>query len=177
MGCVLGREVSSGLVHNGREEKREGVNYEKKSKSISTAESTETLEVKGAENVTVDNEAVEANEGDVTKKEDKAEHDEKPRKERRRSKPDPRLSNPPKHKHGEQVAAGWPSWLSAHVGEAIDGWLPRRADTFEKIDKVAFRLVFVYIHFYSPELHFCLLMLTVYVSFFLFSIDWSRDIQ
>ncbi|KAH0726742.1 hypothetical protein KY290_002524 [Solanum tuberosum] len=136
MGCVLGREVSSGLVHNGREEKREGgVHYEKKSQSIS-AELTETLEVKGAENVTVHTEVVEADEGDETKKDDKAEHDGKSRKEKRRSKPDPRLSNPPKHKHGEQVAAGWPSWLSAHVGEAIDGWLPRRADTFEKIDKI-----------------------------------------
>ncbi|KAB8091789.1 hypothetical protein EE612_017402 [Oryza sativa] len=37
---------------------------------------------------------------------------------------------------GEQVAAGWPAWLSAVVGEAIDGWTPRRADSFEKIDKV-----------------------------------------
>lgn len=143
MGCVLGREVSSGLVHNGREEKREGVHYEKKSQNISV-ESTETLEVKGAENVTVHTEVVEADEGDETKKDDKAEHDGKSRKEKRRSKPDPRLSNPPKHKHGEQVAAGWPSWLSAHVGEAIDGWLPRRADTFEKIDKVAFKISFCF---------------------------------
>nr|AAO00712.1 transposon protein, putative, unclassified [Oryza sativa Japonica Group] len=37
---------------------------------------------------------------------------------------------------GEQVAAGWPAWLSAVVGEAIDGWTLRRADSFEKIDKV-----------------------------------------
>jgi len=37
---------------------------------------------------------------------------------------------------GEQVAAGWPAWLSAVAGEAIDGWTPRRADSFEKIDKV-----------------------------------------
>ncbi|KAL5217288.1 hypothetical protein ABZP36_017972 [Zizania latifolia] len=37
---------------------------------------------------------------------------------------------------GEQVAAGWPAWLSAVVGEAIDGWTPRRADSFEKIDKI-----------------------------------------
>lgn len=152
MGCVLGREVSSGLVHNGREEKREGVNHEKKSQNVNV-ESTETVEVKGAENVTVGDEAVEANEADVTKKDDKAEHEGKPRKEKRRSKPDPRLSNPPKHKHGEQVAAGWPSWLSAHVGEAIDGWLPRRADTFEKIDKVAFK---IYLNISSsPELDFC----------------------
>lgn len=58
------------------------------------------------------------------------------RGDRRRSKPNPRLSNPPKHVHGEQVAAGWPSWLSAVAGEAINGWTPRRADTFEKIDKI-----------------------------------------
>ncbi|CAM0907326.1 unnamed protein product [Alopecurus aequalis] len=37
---------------------------------------------------------------------------------------------------GEQVAAGWPAWLSAVAGEAINGWTPRRADSFEKIDKI-----------------------------------------
>lgn len=59
------------------------------------------------------------------------------RKHRKRSsRPNPRLSNPPKNVHGEQVAAGWPSWLSAVAGEAINGWTPRRADTFEKLDKV-----------------------------------------
>lgn len=54
----------------------------------------------------------------------------------RSSKPNPRRSNPPKHVHGEQVAAGWPSWLSEFAGEAINGWTPRRADSFEKLDKV-----------------------------------------
>jgi hypothetical protein len=42
----------------------------------------------------------------------------------------------PKATEGEQVAAGWPSWLAAVAGEAIKGWLPRRADSFEKLDKV-----------------------------------------
>ena len=37
----------------------------------------------------------------------------------------------------EQVIAGWPSWLAEAAGEAINGWLPRRADTFEKLDKVS----------------------------------------
>jgi len=55
---------------------------------------------------------------------------------RRSSKPNPRLSNPPNHVHGEQVAAGWPSWLSKVAGEAINGLIPRRADTFEKLNKV-----------------------------------------
>lgn len=47
-----------------------------------------------------------------------------------------RLSNLPKHVEGEQVAAGWPAWLSAVAGEAIRGWIPRRADSFEKLDKI-----------------------------------------
>lgn len=36
-----------------------------------------------------------------------------------------------------QVAAGWPSWLTAVAGEAIKGWVPRKADSFEKLDKVS----------------------------------------
>ncbi|XP_027338056.1 probable serine/threonine-protein kinase At1g09600 [Abrus precatorius] len=37
---------------------------------------------------------------------------------------------------GAQVLAGWPSWLTAVAGEAISGWIPRRADSFEKMDKI-----------------------------------------
>lgn len=37
---------------------------------------------------------------------------------------------------GEHVAAGWPSWLSAAAGEAIDGWLPLRSDSFKRLEKV-----------------------------------------
>ncbi|XP_051117990.1 cyclin-dependent kinase C-2 C-like isoform X2 [Andrographis paniculata] len=37
---------------------------------------------------------------------------------------------------GELVAAGWPAWLSSVAGEAIDGWLPLRADLFERLDKI-----------------------------------------
>lgn len=38
---------------------------------------------------------------------------------------------------GDEVVAGWPSWLTSVAGEAIKGWQPRRADAFEKIDKVS----------------------------------------
>lgn len=48
----------------------------------------------------------------------------------------PRFGNPPRHIEGEQVAAGWPAWLTAVAGEAIKGWIPRRADSFEKLDKI-----------------------------------------
>lgn len=37
---------------------------------------------------------------------------------------------------GAQVVAGWPTWLTAVAGEAIKGWIPRRAESFEKLDKV-----------------------------------------
>ncbi|KAL3515751.1 hypothetical protein ACH5RR_022653 [Cinchona calisaya] len=37
---------------------------------------------------------------------------------------------------GAQVVAGWPSWLTAAAGEAIKGWIPRKADSFEKLDKI-----------------------------------------
>ncbi|KAM5581318.1 putative serine/threonine-protein kinase [Rosa sericea] len=36
----------------------------------------------------------------------------------------------------EQVAAGWPSWLSAAAGEAIYGWVPLKADAYEKLEKI-----------------------------------------
>ncbi|GER25334.1 protein kinase superfamily protein [Striga asiatica] len=37
---------------------------------------------------------------------------------------------------GSQVVAGWPSWLTSVAGEAIKGWIPRKADSFEKLDKI-----------------------------------------
>ncbi|XAR55662.1 Cyclin-dependent kinase [Bertholletia excelsa] len=37
---------------------------------------------------------------------------------------------------GEQIAAGWPQWLTSVAGEAIHGWVPRSADSFEKLHKI-----------------------------------------
>lgn len=37
-------------------------------------------------------------------------------------------------------AEAWPTWLSAVAGDEIKGWKPRRANTFEKLDKVTKRL-------------------------------------
>ncbi|KAK6946716.1 Protein kinase domain [Dillenia turbinata] len=48
----------------------------------------------------------------------------------------PGMGTLPKAVEGEQVAAGWPPWLAAVAGEAIRGWVPRRADSFEKLDKI-----------------------------------------
>lgn len=35
----------------------------------------------------------------------------------------------------EHAAAGWPSWLVSVAGEAVKGWLPRKANSFEKLYK------------------------------------------
>ncbi|KAJ4846932.1 hypothetical protein Tsubulata_010334 [Turnera subulata] len=48
----------------------------------------------------------------------------------------PRILSLPHGERGSQVVAGWPPWLTAVAGEAIDGWVPRRADSFEKLDKL-----------------------------------------
>ncbi|KAL1538742.1 Cyclin-dependent kinase C-2 C [Salvia divinorum] len=37
---------------------------------------------------------------------------------------------------GDLIAAGWPSWLTAVAAEAIDGWVPLRADAYERLDKI-----------------------------------------
>lgn len=47
-----------------------------------------------------------------------------------------RIVTLPKGERGAQVLAGWPSWLTAVAGEAINGWIPRRADSYEKLEKV-----------------------------------------
>ncbi|XP_065617392.1 probable serine/threonine-protein kinase At1g54610, partial [Quercus suber] len=116
MGCVFGREVKQSSV--GRERRKE-------------EEVEEDNEVRVERVVEVGGEA----QNGEHSKEKEEERSVRPKK-RSSSRPNPRLSNPVKHVHGEQVAAGWPSWLSAVAGEAINGWTPRRADTFEKLDKI-----------------------------------------
>ncbi|XVF62662.1 hypothetical protein PTKIN_Ptkin09bG0026400 [Pterospermum kingtungense] len=134
MGCVFGKEVSGRPV--GREERKR----EEASRVVAKkAEREEEVVRNGSNSNRMDVEVAVA--------EEKTAEDEaaasaaaaaaaKARAKRRSSRPNPRLSNPPKHVHGEQVAAGWPSWLSSVAGEAISGWTPRRADSFEKIDKI-----------------------------------------
>lgn len=46
------------------------------------------------------------------------------------------VSNIHNHIEAEQVAAGWPSWLSSVAGEAIQGWVPMQADAFQRLDVV-----------------------------------------
>ncbi|XP_061349374.1 probable serine/threonine-protein kinase At1g54610 [Gastrolobium bilobum] len=129
MGCVISREVSSGVVSEVKEEKSLKVESNKKVDEVSTSRAEGSIG--------------EVQNGEKEKEKDKEKEEkggddgvQRPRGERRRSKPNPRLSNPPKHLQGEQVAAGWPPWLTTVCGEALSGWIPRKADTFEKIDKI-----------------------------------------
>ncbi|MCD7448518.1 Cyclin-dependent kinase 12 [Datura stramonium] len=70
----------------------------------------------------------------------------------RRWKPNQGLSGGvPKGIEGELVVAGWPNWLVAVAGDALNGWLPRRADTFEKIEKLARELLHLYLVFDCME--------------------------
>ncbi|OIV90232.1 hypothetical protein TanjilG_01428 [Lupinus angustifolius] len=36
----------------------------------------------------------------------------------------------------ELNAAGWPPWLTASAAEAIQGWIPLKADSFQKLEKI-----------------------------------------
>ena len=122
MGCVFGREVSSS--GSPRSEVVVGEEREKERQRDLAVQSGRREKVRVQ------------NDGDES--EEKKDVSAKQRGERRRSRPNTRLSNPPKCANGEQVAAGWPAWLSDVAGEAINGWTPRRVDTFEKLDKASF---------------------------------------
>ncbi|KAK9288922.1 hypothetical protein L1049_017393 [Liquidambar formosana] len=134
MGCVFGREISAGpeseAVEKKERERKEGRGFDgsvsERKEEVRVAKASAAEEGGGG--------GGEVRNGGDRKGEEKDGGTRPPR--RRSGKPNPRLSNPPKHVHGEQVAAGWPSWLSAVAGEAINGWTPRRADTFEKLDKI-----------------------------------------
>ncbi|EPS63562.1 hypothetical protein M569_11221, partial [Genlisea aurea] len=46
------------------------------------------------------------------------------------------IGNVPLAVEAEAIAAGWPPWLVRVAGEAIRGWIPRKAESFEKHDKI-----------------------------------------
>ncbi|KAI4987280.1 hypothetical protein ZWY2020_020080 [Hordeum vulgare] len=47
-----------------------------------------------------------------------------------------RLGNLHRYIECEQVAVGWPAWLSAVAAEAVQGWVPLKAENFEKLEKI-----------------------------------------
>ncbi|CAN6472218.1 unnamed protein product [Victoria cruziana] len=117
MGCALGRPLTDRA--DGLKPERSAVFSGRKTESLKLDDASEAERAKGI--------AEKGQEDAVAVAE---------RRERRRAKSNPRPSNPPGNLHGEQVAAGWPAWLSQVAGEAINGWVPRRADSFQKLDKI-----------------------------------------
>ncbi|KAG6701585.1 hypothetical protein I3842_08G172200 [Carya illinoinensis] len=125
MGCVISREVSSGIISEAKEER--------------TPNAPSNREVDDVSEGKVDRNVVEVDSGgkeEVEKEKDGGDGGQRLPRERRKSRANPRSSNLPKHSRGEQVAAGWPPWLTKVCGEALGGLIPRRADSFEKIDKI-----------------------------------------
>ncbi|KAJ8565957.1 hypothetical protein K7X08_008533 [Anisodus acutangulus] len=141
MGCVFGKEISSSETPSGEVvvgRRRE--NGEDRDLATPSGRREKVGTVNKAGGGGEGGEGGGSDVGEVQKgrdqKNEKKDENTRPKGERRKSKPSPRLSNPPKNVHGEQVAAGWPSWLSEVAGEAINGWIPRRADAFEKLAKI-----------------------------------------
>ncbi|GFZ14048.1 protein kinase superfamily protein [Actinidia rufa] len=130
MGCVFGREISSSDPPNSAEVVAVERERERQTDLGVTSGRREKVRV-----AKVDGGSEVQNSGD--QKDEQKDGSTRPKGEKRRARPNPSLRNPTKHVHGEQVAAGWPSWLSDVAGEAINGWTPRRADTFEKINKAS----------------------------------------
>lgn len=52
-------------------------------------------------------------------------------------------SRMPSGTEGEEIVAGWPSWLTSVAGEAVKGWTPRSADSYEKLNKVSSLTYFI----------------------------------
>ncbi|EPS73419.1 hypothetical protein M569_01335, partial [Genlisea aurea] len=127
MGCVFGKEIQSAAPSGGtsRGGKNKDPSVRREQALVGGGEdkynNNEVVVVVAANSRTTRGEEVH-NAGQRRADETAHRH----RGERSKSRPNPRLSNPPNNIHGEQVAAGWPSWLSAVAGEAINGWIPRR---------------------------------------------------
>ncbi|XP_027358841.1 protein IMPAIRED IN BABA-INDUCED STERILITY 1-like [Abrus precatorius] len=47
-----------------------------------------------------------------------------------------RIGVPHRYLEAEQNAAGWPPWLTAAAAEAVQGWVPLKADSFQKLEKI-----------------------------------------
>ncbi|KFK33201.1 hypothetical protein AALP_AA6G343500 [Arabis alpina] len=41
-----------------------------------------------------------------------------------------------KNIEAEQAAAGWPSWLCSTAAEVVQGWVPLKAEAFQKLEKI-----------------------------------------
>ncbi|RVW17436.1 putative serine/threonine-protein kinase [Vitis vinifera] len=128
MGCVLGREVLSNVVVSEANGAEKSIKEKRSNSSVNSNRKLDDVTKKSDSKVEVGN--------GETQKEEKTDGSQRPRGDKKKLRSNPKLSNLPNHVRGEQVAAGWPSWLSDVAGPALNGWIPRRADTFQKLDKI-----------------------------------------
>lgn len=111
MGCVLGTGARSDRRSNSKSNRRN--EDESQSQSTTSTQTRHNVEQVASDRVRVEKK-VRQTSGDVQAT------------DRRRLKPQFSLNTSPT----------WPEWLSAVAGDAIKDWKPRRANTFEKLDKV-----------------------------------------
>lgn len=121
MGCVISREVSTGIVSEAKEEKNLSAQSNRKVEDLSARK--------------VERSVVGVQNGGIKEEKDGGDGGQRSPGERKKSRANPRSSNLPKHSR-EKVVVEWPSWLTNACGKALDGLIPRRVDTFRKIDKV-----------------------------------------
>ncbi|XP_057956369.1 probable serine/threonine-protein kinase At1g54610 isoform X2 [Malania oleifera] len=136
MGCICGK--SSAAIANSRESPRERLSIKGSSKGQESFRLERILESCGSGVALIEEKA----NGSYRFCDNSVDEEKKTKKNREKSEDAAvaasfrRIVSIPKATEGEQVAAGWPSWLAAVAGEAISGWVPRRADSFQKLDKI-----------------------------------------
>ncbi|PON95699.1 Serine/threonine protein kinase [Trema orientale] len=111
MGCVLGTEAAG--------DRRRSTGAQRRRRRVEEHRSVSA----------VDGAAVRAKKEETERQRrttNKRSSGEFPASEHRKPRPEPFLSN----------QQGWPSWLLAAAGDAIQGWTPRRANSFERLAKI-----------------------------------------
>lgn len=71
----------------------------------------------------------------------------------------------------EQAAAGWPAWLCSAAAEAVHGWVPLKAEAFQKLEKVNILFLVKEVTQTKGYFLFCLC-----VDELFWMLDWTRNI-
>ncbi|BAU00676.1 hypothetical protein VIGAN_10228900 [Vigna angularis var. angularis] len=150
MGCICSKENKDKVDEYEKEKEREKESNKSSvqlvAPSVSTAQSDSTRGTDGSVPLIVDTSTQAIRGSVVVTAEDKSNHSDATQGQQKRrvtvscgvDDKMPMMSRilSVQHIAGEQVDSGWPIWLSSVAAEAIKGWVPRRADSFEKLGQV-----------------------------------------
>ncbi|XP_047173540.1 probable serine/threonine-protein kinase At1g54610 [Vigna umbellata] len=150
MGCICSKENKDKVDEYEKEKEREKESNKSSvqlvAPSVSTAQSDSTRGTDGSVPLIVDTSTQAIRGSVVVTAEDKSNHSDATQGQQKRRVTvscgvDDRMPMMSRilsvqHIAGEQVDSGWPIWLSSVAAEAIKGWVPRRADSFEKLGQV-----------------------------------------